>query len=212
MAKMAYVCLYHSYLNTLEPLPEDAQARLLMAMLRYSALGRVPRLTGEAKVLWPMIRSQIDRDMQKYREKCETNRINGAKGGRASKTANADERLPSGAKEKEKEKENEKENEKEKEKEREKEKEKENALSAEVPSAPLPSFPPSEEEVREYCRQQGLALDVSRFVDHYTSNGWMVGTNKMRDWQAAVRNWNRKELNFGKTELGKAEPIYGNIL
>ena len=55
-------------------------------------------------------------------------------------------------------------------------------------------IPPSEEDVRTYCTEQGYtAVDPKRFVDYYTSNGWMVGKNKMKDWKAAVRGWNSRE-------------------
>lgn len=55
--------------------------------------------------------------------------------------------------------------------------------------------PPSVDDVRAYCADKGYHVDPERFVDHYTSNGWMVGRNKMKDWRAAVRNWNRKDEN-----------------
>lgn len=32
-------------------------------------------------------------------------------------------------------------------------------------------------------------LDAQRFHDFYSSKGWMVGKNKMKDWKAAARNW-----------------------
>ena len=32
-------------------------------------------------------------------------------------------------------------------------------------------------------------------MDHYLSNGWMVGKSKMKDWRAAGRNW-LKNTNF----------------
>ena len=53
--------------------------------------------------------------------------------------------------------------------------------------------PPSVEEVRAYIAKQGYWVDAQHFVDYYTSNGWMVGRNKMRDWKAAVRTWARKD-------------------
>ena len=54
--------------------------------------------------------------------------------------------------------------------------------------------PPSIEDVRAYCVEQGYtAVDPQRFVDYYASNGWMVGKNKMKDWKAAVRGWNSRE-------------------
>lgn len=58
--------------------------------------------------------------------------------------------------------------------------------------------PPTVDEVRDYCYDRGNAVDPQRFVDYYTSNGWMVGKNKMKDWKAAVRTWEQKE--------GKAKP------
>jgi hypothetical protein len=44
-------------------------------------------------------------------------------------------------------------------------------------------------------------LDSQRFHDFYSSKGWMVGKNKMKDWKAAARNWlsNNKKDNFVKT-------------
>lgn len=53
--------------------------------------------------------------------------------------------------------------------------------------------PPTVDQVRAYCTENGYALDADRFVDYYTSNGWRVGKNPMKDWKAAVRNWNGKE-------------------
>lgn len=53
--------------------------------------------------------------------------------------------------------------------------------------------PPTVDQVREYCRERGNHIDPQRFVDYYTSNGWMVGKNKMKDWKAAIRTWEQKE-------------------
>lgn len=53
--------------------------------------------------------------------------------------------------------------------------------------------PPTLEEVQEYCFERGNNVDAETFVDFYSSKGWMVGKNKMKDWKAAVRTWERKE-------------------
>ncbi len=63
-------------------------------------------------------------------------------------------------------------------------------------------IPPTVDEVKEYCMEKGYAVDPQRFVDYYTSNGWKVGKNPMKDWKAAVRTWNGKEQSHN----GKAEP------
>lgn len=51
--------------------------------------------------------------------------------------------------------------------------------------------PPTLEEVSVYCRERGNSVDAQRFIDYYTANGWRVGKNPMKDWRAAVRNWER---------------------
>ena len=53
--------------------------------------------------------------------------------------------------------------------------------------------PPTLEEVQEYCFERGNNVDAETFVDFYSSKGWMVGKNKMKDWKAAVRTCERKE-------------------
>lgn len=52
-------------------------------------------------------------------------------------------------------------------------------------------IPPTVEEVGEYCRSRNNGIDAQSFVDFYTCKGWMVGKNKMKDWKAAVRTWER---------------------
>ena len=60
--------------------------------------------------------------------------------------------------------------------------------------------PPTLEEVRSYCRERNNRVDAQRFIDYYTSNGWKVGRNPMKDWKAAVRTWERGDYGGGKRE------------
>lgn len=50
---------------------------------------------------------------------------------------------------------------------------------------------PSLEEVQAYCQERKNNVDAERFVDFYECKGWKVGKNPMKDWRAAVRNWER---------------------
>ncbi len=50
---------------------------------------------------------------------------------------------------------------------------------------------PTLDEVKAYCDERGNRVDPERFIDYYTSNGWKVGKNPMKDWKAAVRTWER---------------------
>ena len=54
--------------------------------------------------------------------------------------------------------------------------------------------PPDVNQVQEYCDSRNNGIDAQTFVDFYTSKGWMVGKNKMKDWKAAVRTW--EELQY----------------
>lgn len=59
--------------------------------------------------------------------------------------------------------------------------------------------PPTVEEVAAYCAERKSTVDAQRFVDYYESNGWKVGRNRMKDWKAAVRSWERNNFTSGKT-------------
>lgn len=53
--------------------------------------------------------------------------------------------------------------------------------------------PPTLDEVKAYCNERKNGVDAERFIDYYTANGWLVGKNKMKDWKAAVRTWERRD-------------------
>lgn len=60
-------------------------------------------------------------------------------------------------------------------------------------------IPPKIEEVQAYCKERNNNVDAERFIDYYTSNGWMVGKNKMKDWKSAVRTWERNGYSTPQT-------------
>jgi hypothetical protein len=53
--------------------------------------------------------------------------------------------------------------------------------------------PPTVEEVDQYAIEAGIELDASKLVDFYTSKGWKIGKDTMKDWKAAARNWARRD-------------------
>lgn len=54
---------------------------------------------------------------------------------------------------------------------------------------------PTLEQVKQYCIERNNNVDCDRFVNYYESNGWKVGKSPMKDWKAAVRNWERSSFN-----------------
>ena len=50
--------------------------------------------------------------------------------------------------------------------------------------------------VLEYCSERKNSISANAFIDYYTSNGWVVGKGKMKDWKSAIRTWeNRSNKN-----------------
>ena len=60
--------------------------------------------------------------------------------------------------------------------------------------------PPDVDTVRDYCIERNNSVDARAFIDFYSSKGWMIGKNKMKDWKAAVRTWERSRNNTVKDE------------
>lgn len=51
---------------------------------------------------------------------------------------------------------------------------------------------PDIKQIKEYCIQRNNNIDAQYFYDYYESNGWKVGKNTMKDWQATIRTWERR--------------------
>jgi hypothetical protein len=54
---------------------------------------------------------------------------------------------------------------------------------------------PTIEEIQEYCNERNNNVDADRFYNFYESKGWMIGSNKMKDWKACIRTWEQKQKN-----------------
>ena len=52
---------------------------------------------------------------------------------------------------------------------------------------------PNVDEVKDYCKERNNNIDAEAFIDFYESKDWKIGKNKMKDWKAAVRTWERRE-------------------
>ena len=75
-------------------------------------------------------------------------------------------------------------------------------------------IPPKLEEVKAYCLQRHNGIDPEGFLDFYTANGWTQGKGKpIRDWQAAVRTWERREKDGRHDHRpGRDDPPIAGIL
>lgn len=157
---------------------------MFTAILCYAAGEPVLDLDAAADMAFSFIRERMDRDSAAYMEKVEKRREAGKLGGRPK---------ANGFSEKQ-----------EKAKKANGFSEKQNnpdtvpvtdtvsVFEKESKEKSLRFSPPARQDVADYCKEKGFSdFDVERFVDYYTSNGWMVGKSKMKDWKAVVRNWAR---------------------
>lgn len=81
MDKTAYIKLWLDYRDYFETLSDAEVGRLVRAMLDYELDGATPKFSGSERVLWPVMRRNIDID----HEFIEKQSKNGSKGGRPKK-------------------------------------------------------------------------------------------------------------------------------
>jgi hypothetical protein len=60
---------------------------------------------------------------------------------------------------------------------------------------------PIVDEIKAYCVERKNTIDAQLFFDKYTGNGWMVGKNKMKDWKAVVRTWEKNDFSNNKQSM-----------
>ena len=58
---------------------------------------------------------------------------------------------------------------------------------------------PSIDQIKSYCKDRNNNIDAEAFIDFYESKDWKIGKNKMKDWKAAVRTWERRETKKPKS-------------
>lgn len=184
--------MYESWGAAIEKMSNEQAGELIKAIYAYQKdLDAVPEDPALAFV-FELIKQQLDADGQRYKEACAARSEAGKKGGRPKANASDKKQMVSYESKKSK-------CFSEKAKKADNDNEYDNDLKKEntIDGVKEKRFArPTLENVSEYCREMGYTnVDAARFIDFYTSNGWMVGKNRMKDWKAAVRNWDRREKN-----------------
>lgn len=217
------VMLYFETLQAIEELEAEDAKQIMSAILHYCRDGEEPAFSGMPAALWHMIRNGLDRDGERYNEKqlrghwltyCRKCKDAGLTplGFDEWAVERADnDTLPFV------------------------ERSVDNAVNVAQPTtsttptpSPTPSptesigepqaaptrarfVPPTVDEVRAYCLERKNSVDPERFIDYYQANGWRVGKNPMKDWRAAVRNWEKKETGSRQSPTWQpdADPLRG---
>lgn len=185
-----YIKVFFDWPEVTCKLSDAEQGRLIRAMVKYAKDGEEPdELTGAEQYLFPLFKAQLDRDAIAYEEISEKRREAGAMGGRA-KQANASkckQELATASKTSQ---------------DHDQDQDHEEDICVSTPKRKR-FVPPTLEELSSFIREHGYTVDPQHFMDHYESVGWKIGRNTMKDWQAAVRNWARREQPFAQSQKPK---------
>ena len=200
----------------IEDLPEELKGAFLRYIYEYGINETEPELSGLELTVWLKIKRRIDDDVSAYERKVSNLKQNRNRTATGTKTATTTddrtgtERAPNGHRT-----------------ENTTEEGKPNGdrtdsvsvndnVSVNVsdsvnvaeakPAEPAPEPAPTRkrfvkpelEEIREFCFEKNINIDVDRFFNYYESKGWKVGVSPMKDWKAAVRNWAKNDSLYSR--------------
>ena len=205
---------YADWLNVIRDLPSEVQLEVYQAIAEYAIYDNLIELKPLAKVAFGFIKQTIDRDTQKYISISEKRSEAGKRGGRPLKN---NELKESNEKQKkqllsEKSKKsncplNDNDNDNDisfLEKKKQKSDVAVSDLENENSESPIETLQipkeqsgggrkkftiPTPEEVQAYCDERKNGILGQQFCDFYSSKGWKIGKEPMKDWKAAVRTW-----------------------
>lgn len=175
---MKYLKIFTDFKDKMELLSDAERGRLFTAMLEYADSGAELELRGNERFIWKTVKSEIDRQAENYDVLCKRNKENATSRYQSQPLATSR---------------SEWQEDKDKDKDKDKEKERKKTTPNGVAKESSRFLPPTLEEVTAYCRERNNGVNPEKFINYYSSNGWMVGRNKMKDWKAAVRNWEAKD-------------------
>ncbi|QDP61883.1 MAG: hypothetical protein GOVbin8074_12 [Prokaryotic dsDNA virus sp.] len=60
---------------------------------------------------------------------------------------------------------------------------------------------PSIDDIIVYCQERNNNICAETFYDFYETKDWKVGKNKMKDWKACVRTWEKRDTKNNKSKI-----------
>lgn len=187
----------------IEDLPEELKGAFLRYIYEYGINEIEPELSGLELTVWLKIKRRIDDDVSAYERKVSNLKQNRNRTATGAKTATTTDNRTENTTEEEK-----------------PNGDRTDSVSVNVsvndsvnvsdsvnvaeakPAEPAPArkrfVKPELEEIREFCFEKNINIDVDRFFNYYESKGWKVGVSPMKDWKAAVRNWAKNDSLYSR--------------
>jgi len=177
--------LYNSYKQIFELLTPKQCKDLILAIFELSETGNLADFKPDKtlQVAWSSIAGQMERDSQKYEKKAMAGRRSGevrqrnGKNEQCSNTVRTDDSVyvydsVSDSV----------------------------SVSEYVYDSAKAKSHPSVEDVKKYVEEKKFKnVDPEEFVNYYEGNGWMVGSNPMKNWKAMVTSWEKKKFNTSQS-------------
>ena len=209
---------YADWLNVIRDLPSEVQLEVYQAIAEYAIYGNLIELKPLAKVAFGFVKQTIDRDTKKYISISEKRSEAGKRGGRPLKNNELEESNEKQKKQllSEKSKKsncplNDNDNVNDNDISFLKKETKSDVVISDLENenseSPLETLQapkeqsgggrkrftiPTPEEVQAYCNERKNGISGQQFCDFYSSKGWKVGSQPMKDWKASVRTWEVK--------------------
>lgn len=188
------IIIHSDIKDHIDLLSDEEAGQLFKAIIAYAECGTV--FSTDNRVLnmaFSFIKSQIDKDVAKYEEKCRKNREIGKLGGRPRKNqtdSTKTERLnkkPNGLFD----------NQMVSEKPYPNPNNNPNNNPKEDNSKAKRFIKPTLQEIEQCIKEKGYNIDAGSFYDYYEANGWVQGQGKpIKNWKAALSTWNRRSEQF----------------
>ena len=171
--------LYCDQQGLFNKLPDEIAGKLIKHIFAY--VNDEDPITSDLllEIAFEPIKLQLKRDLRKYDDYIDKQRLNGAKGGRPSKPTETQITQPFF----------------------QEPKKADNVTANHNDNATNKKgfVKPTIEQLKEYMSEQGMNDIAENWLNHYEANGWMVGKVKMKDWKASVRTWKTNQKNNSAT-------------
>lgn len=227
---MDYLKIWPEIERWLSRYTDEERGRVFMAMMAYTFRGEEPDWPQDARewCVWEPIRDKMDGCADKVQSLRENGRRGGrksaqdAKTGENAETAESNKEQTQAEESKEKQTEASESNGKQTQANEspqahthaQEQAQKENGKRARARESAARFVPPTIGECEAFFTQNGgTVVQATQFNAHYASNGWRVGRNPMKDWNAAARGWIARQREFdAQRPQARAAPVSADTI
>jgi|LakMenE18May11ns_1017448.scaffolds.fasta_scaffold9936887_5 hypothetical protein len=187
---------YRSFYEAIKELDADTQAQVYSAIFEYALNFNEVELKGVAKTVFTLIKPQLDANQKRY-ENGNKPKVKQVISKQEAKPKQDVSKVEANVNVNENVNVNANEN-----------------VNAKVSRSHFRA--PAYDEILNFMKERNslagnvwndakVVTESKAFFNHYESNGWMVGKNKMKNWEAAVRNWMNNNSKFENNKPNQNE-------